>query len=57
MAEPQRARVVSLYLAALGETGMRNDAPFRDAAREHLEFGTRVAKQNPETESKRHQRR
>jgi hemoglobin len=44
--EAQRTRFVELYLAALDETGMPHDAPFRDAVREHLEFGTRVAMQN-----------
>src|SRR6478735_7994688 len=44
--EQQRARFVELYLAALDAAGMPDDAPFRDAVREHLEFGTRVAMQN-----------
>jgi hemoglobin len=44
--EAQRARFVELYLAALDETGMPDDQPFRDAVREHVEFGTRVAMQN-----------
>jgi hemoglobin len=44
--EAQRARFVELYLAALDKTGMPDDPPFRDAVREHLEFGSRVAMQN-----------
>jgi hemoglobin len=44
--EAQRARFVELYLAALDKTDMPDDAPFRDAVREHLEFGSRVAMQN-----------
>jgi hemoglobin len=44
--ETQRARFVELYMEALDETGMPDDAPFRDAVREHLEFGSRVAMQN-----------
>ena len=44
--EEQRRRFVELYLAALDEAGMPDDDPFRDAVREHVEFGTRVAMQN-----------
>jgi hemoglobin len=44
--EDQRKRFVELYLAALDTAGMPTDGPFRDAVREHLEFGTRVAQQN-----------
>ena len=44
--EQQRARFVELYLAALDTAGMPGDAPFREAVREHVEFGTRVAMQN-----------
>jgi hemoglobin len=44
--EEQRERFVELYLAALDDAGMPTDAPFRDAVREHLEFGTQVAMQN-----------
>ena len=44
--ESQRQRFVELYMAALDEAGMPEDAPFRDAVREHLEFGSRVAMQN-----------
>jgi hemoglobin len=46
IAEEQRQRFVELYLAALDGTGMPGDKPFRDAVREHVEFGSRVAMQN-----------
>jgi hemoglobin len=45
--EAQRGRFVELSMAALDDAGMRADRPFRDAVREHVEFGTRVAMQNP----------
>lgn len=44
--EAQRARFVELYLAALDTAGMPDDERFREAVREHVEFGTRVAMQN-----------
>ncbi len=44
--EPQRARFVELYLRALDDANMPTDPPFRNAVREHAEFGTRVAMQN-----------
>ena len=44
--EPQRARFVELYMAALDAAGMPDDEPFRAAVREHVEFGTQVAMQN-----------
>jgi hemoglobin len=44
--EPQRRRFVELYLAALDAANLPDDAPFRDAVREHVEFGSRVALQN-----------
>src|SRR4029079_19209694 len=44
--EEQRVRFVELYLAAMDEVGMPDDEPFRTAVRDHLEFGTQVAKQN-----------
>src|SRR3954451_8165229 len=44
--EEQRERFVELYMAALDATGMPDDEPFRNAVREHVEFGTRVAMQN-----------
>ena len=42
----QRRRFIELYLAALDAVGMPDDAPFREAVREHVEFGTAVAQQN-----------
>jgi hemoglobin len=44
--EEQRQRFIELYMAALDAVGMPDDQPFRDAVREHVEFGTRVAMQN-----------
>jgi hemoglobin len=44
--EPQRARFVELFLEALDEAGMPADEAFRQAVREHVEFGSQVAKQN-----------
>jgi hemoglobin len=44
--EEQRERFVELYLQAADEAGLPDDAPFREALREHLEFGSHVAQQN-----------
>src|SRR5689334_20960730 len=44
--EPQRRRFVELYMAALDAAGMPDDPDFRQAVREHVEFGSRVAMQN-----------
>jgi len=44
--EEQRRRFVELYMAALDKAGMPTDRAFRDAVREHVEFGSRVAMQN-----------
>jgi hemoglobin len=44
--EEQRRRFVELYVEALDAAGMPDDAPFREAVLEHVEFGTQVAKQN-----------
>lgn len=44
--EEQRRRFVELYLTALDTAAMPDDAPFPDAVREHVEFGSRVAMQN-----------
>lgn len=44
--EEQRARFVELYLHALDTAGLPEDPAFRDAVREHVEFGSRVALQN-----------
>jgi hemoglobin len=46
ISEAQRARFVELYLAALDAAGMPDDPAFRDAVREHVEFGSHVAMQN-----------
>jgi hemoglobin len=46
ISEEQRERFVALYLQALDTAGLPDDADFRNAVREHLEFGTRVAVQN-----------
>ncbi|MES9539944.1 group II truncated hemoglobin [Actinomadura sp. NPDC000600] len=44
--EEQRLRFVELYMAAADAAGLPSDAPFRQALREHVEFGSEVAKQN-----------
>ena len=44
--EEQRLRFVELYMTAMDSVGMPDDAPFRDAVREHVEFGSKVAMQN-----------
>jgi hemoglobin len=44
--EEQRQRFVELYMAALDTARMPNDPEFRQAVREHVEFGSRVAMQN-----------
>jgi len=49
--EPQRTRFVELYLAALDDAGMPDDPEFREAVREHLDFGSRVAMQNSNAET------
>jgi hemoglobin len=46
ISETQRTRFVELYLQALDEAGMPTDEPFRQAVREHVEFGSQVALQN-----------
>src|ERR1700754_3219343 len=49
--EEQRQRFVELYMAALDATDMPADPDFREAVREHVEFGTRVAMQNSNAET------
>jgi hemoglobin len=49
--EEQRERFVELYARALDEAGLPDDAPFREAVLEHVEFGTHVAMQNSNAES------
>ncbi|HEY0692124.1 MAG TPA: group II truncated hemoglobin [Kribbella sp.] len=44
--EEQRLRFVELYLAAADKAGLPDDQPFRQALREHVEFGSHVAVQN-----------
>jgi hemoglobin len=44
--DEQRERFVALYLEALDEAGLPNDQPFRQAVRDHVEFGAHVAQQN-----------
>jgi hemoglobin len=46
ISEEQRLRFVALYMAALDTAGMPDDAEFREAVREHVDFGSRVAMQN-----------
>jgi hemoglobin len=49
--ETQRQRFVELYMAALDRADMPSDPAFRDAVREHVEFGSRVAMQNSNAET------
>src|SRR5580698_2600426 len=44
--DQQRERFVALYLEALDEAAMPSDEPFREAIREHVQFGSHVAQQN-----------
>ncbi len=44
--DEQRERFIALYLEALDEAGLSADEPFRQAVREHVEFGAAVAQQN-----------
>jgi hemoglobin len=44
--DEQRDQFIALYLEALDEAGMPDDEPFREAVRQHVEFGARVAQQN-----------
>ena len=49
--EEQRLRFVELYMAALDKADMPSDPEFREAVREHVEFGSRVAMQNSHAET------
>jgi hemoglobin len=49
--DEQRERFAAVYLAALDEAGLPDDAAFRQAVREHVEFGARVAQQNSHARS------
>jgi hemoglobin len=44
--DEQRDRFITAYLEALDEAGMPADDAFRQAVREHVEFGAHVAQQN-----------
>ena len=44
--EEQRQRFVDLYADALDAAGLSTDEEFRTAVLEHVDFGTRVARQN-----------
>ena len=44
--EEQRRRFVELYMDALDVAGLPADPAFRQAVREHVEFGSQVAMQN-----------
>lgn len=44
--DEQRDRFVEAYMEALDEAGIPDDPPLRQAFREHVEFGSRVAQQN-----------
>ncbi|NDU72412.1 globin [Actinomadura sp. DSM 109109] len=44
--EEQRRRFVELHMAAADAAGLPTDAPFRQALREHVEFGSEVAMRN-----------
>ncbi|WP_431920788.1 group II truncated hemoglobin [Nonomuraea jabiensis] len=49
--EEQRQRFVDLYMEAFDEAGLPTDVPFRDAVREHVQFGSHVAMQNSHAET------
>jgi hemoglobin len=44
--DDERDRFVAVYLETLDEVGLPQDEPFRQAFREHVEFGAHVAQQN-----------
>ena len=44
--DAQRERFATLYMEAADEAGLPGDAPFREALRSHVDFGTHVAQQN-----------
>ena len=49
--DEQRERFIALYMEALDEAGMPDDEPFREAVRQHVEFGAQVAQQNSRAET------
>lgn len=51
IAEAQRQRFVELYMAAADQVGLPDDAPFREALRSHVEFGSKVAMPNSHAET------
>jgi hemoglobin len=44
--DEQRKRFIALYLEAIDEAGLPDDAPFRKSVQSHLQFGAEVAQQN-----------
>jgi hemoglobin len=54
--DEQRKRFAAVYLQALDDADLPDDEPFRNAVREHIEFGARVAQQNSwaETDAELH---
>jgi hemoglobin len=51
ISEQQRQRFVELYMSAADHVGLPDDPPFRQALREHVEFGSQVAMQNSHAET------
>lgn len=51
ISEAQRQRFVDLYMAAADKACLPDDAPFREALRSHVEFGSKVAMQNSHAET------
>lgn len=47
----QADRFISLYMSAADKAALPNDVPFRQALREHVEFGVQVAMQNSHAKS------
>ncbi|GAA4095535.1 group II truncated hemoglobin [Actinomadura miaoliensis] len=47
----QRQRFIDLFMAAADGAGLPDDAPFRQALREHVEFGAEVAMRNSHAET------
>jgi hemoglobin len=51
ISEEQRRRFVELYMEALDESDLPDDPDFREAIREHVDFGSQVAMQNSNAET------
>jgi hemoglobin len=49
--DEQRERFIAAYMEVLDEAGMPDDEPFRQAFRQHVEFGAQVAQQNSRAET------